>query len=127
MKRLLFITVVALAAAPIARGGDVAMVARDVPLGQRSVQSASPPMRFNMLGVHWAGRGSVEYRTHRLHGAWGSWRAVDDDARPDAGSREGDRAWRDGNLDWTGASDASSSARTGRCAGCARYYLWSQL
>src|SRR4051794_31702404 len=127
VKRLLLMTVVALAAAPAARAGDVAMVARDVPLGQRSVQSAAPPMRFNMLGVHWVGRGSVEYRTHRLHGAWGPWRGVDDDAQPDARSRERDRTWRDGNLDWTGASDAVQFRTHGQVRRLRAHYLWSRV
>ena len=91
------------------------------------MQSASAPMRFNMLGVHWIGRGSVEYRTHRLHGAWRAWRGVDDDARPDAASRERDRAWRDGNLDWAGGSDGVQFRTRGDVRRLRAYYLWSRV
>src|SRR5215212_3407006 len=91
VKKLLLTALAALAAAPVAHAGDVAMQTRDVPLGPRALQTATPPMHFNMLGVHWAGSGSVEYRTHRLHGGWRAWRSVDDDARPDARSHERSR------------------------------------
>jgi len=127
VKKLLLTALAALALAPVARAGDVAMQAREVPLGPRALQAATPPMHFNMLGVHWAGSGSVEYRTHRLHGAWREWRSVDDDARPDVGSLERNRTWRDGNLDWAGASDDVQFRTRGEVRRLRAYYLWSRV
>jgi N-acetylmuramoyl-L-alanine amidase len=127
VKKLLLTALAALALAPVAHAGHVAMQARDVPLGPRALQAAIPPMHFNMLGVHWAGSGSVEYRTHRLHGAWRLWRAVDDDARPDAASHERSRAWRDGNIDWAGASDDVQFRTHGTVRRLRAYYLWSRV
>jgi hypothetical protein len=127
VNKLLLTALAALALAPVARAGDVAMQARDIPVGPRALQAAAPPMHFNMLGVHWAGRGSVEYRTHRLHGAWREWRSVDDDARPDAGSHERSRAWRDGNLDWAGSSDDVQFRTHGDVSRLRAYYLWSRV
>ena len=100
MKRLVLAGLLATLAAPaIAHAGDVAMRVRDVPLGQRAL-AAGGGMNFNMLGLHWIGRGSVEYRTRRLHGGWRAWRTADADEY-----RTG--AWHDGNLEWTGASAAA--------------------
>jgi N-acetylmuramoyl-L-alanine amidase len=128
VKKLFLTTAAALAVAPAAHAGDVAMVARDVPLGPRAVQAATPPMRFNMLGVHWIGAGTVEVRTRSLHGAWRTWRAVDDDARPDRGSRESALGgWRDGNLDWVGASAGVRFRTRGEVRRLRAYYLWSRV
>src|SRR4051794_25730544 len=127
VQKLLLTALAALALAPVAHAGDVAMQARDVPLGPRALQAVSPPMHFNMLGIHWAGSGGVEYRTHRLHGAWRAWRAVDDDGRPDTASHERSRAWRDGNLDWAGASDDVQFRTHGAVHRLRAYYLWSRV
>jgi hypothetical protein len=126
MKKLLLTAALVLALPAVAHAGNVTMVARDIPLGARALQSAQAPMRFNMLGVHWRGRGGVEYRTHRLRGGWRAWRAVDDDARPDRRSAERD-SWRDGNLDWTGASDRVQLRIVGEVRRLRAYYLWSRV
>src|SRR5439155_12178224 len=79
------------------------------------------PMHFNMLAVHWVGRGSVLYRTHRLHGRWSAWVAEDADVAPDGGTGR----WHDGNLDWTGASDDFQFRRIGDVRRLRAYELWS--
>ena len=56
----------ALAAPSLARAGDVAMRVQQVPVSDRAVAVAAKPMHFNMLAVHWTGRGTVEYRVHRV-------------------------------------------------------------
>src|SRR3954447_21604947 len=53
VRTFLVTAVLAAAVVPAAHAADVAMVARDVPLGSRATQSAAAPMHFNMLGVHW--------------------------------------------------------------------------
>jgi hypothetical protein len=123
VKRYLAVAVAALAAPPLAHAGDVAMRVQDIPLGTRALAAATPAMRFNMLGVHWQGPGGVSYRVHRLHGRWTAWRSVDDDARPDGGTGR----WRDGNLDWTGASDGVQFRTHGAVRRLRAYELWSRV
>ena len=113
----------ALLAPAIARAGDVAMRVQDVPLGARGLSAAVTPMHFNMLGIHWIGSGTVEYRVHRLHGRWRPWVTADDDVRPDGGTGR----WHDGNLDWTGASDGFQFRRRGDVSALRAYELWSRV
>jgi hypothetical protein len=110
----------ALVAPALARAGDVAMRVQDVPLGARVLAAAPRPAHFNMLGLHWQGPGSVAYRVHRLHGAWGGWVAADSD-----GDRTG--RWHDGGLDWTGAADAIRFRTSGRVTRLRAYELWSRV
>ena len=128
MKRVFpLLLAVALVAPTAARAGGVTMVVRDVPLGPRTFQSAAAPIRFNMLGLHWQGSGSVEFRARSLAGQWQRWQSADAfrDDGPDSGSPEEKRGWRLGDLDWTGAADRVQF----RVRGVERlraYYLWSQ-
>ncbi len=113
-----------------AHAGEVAMTWRDVPLaGSRTLASASPPQRFNMLGVHWQGSGTVEFRSRRVHGAWSPWRDADADSMPDRGAaeRRATRAWHDGNLMWTGGSDRVQFRAHGRVTRMRAYYVWSRV
>jgi hypothetical protein len=127
MKRALLTLALVLVAPATAQAGDVAMVARDVPLGPRSLRSATPPIHFNMLGVHWRGPGSVGYRIRSLHGRWSGWRDADADTGPDAGSAENRRrGWRDGNLDWTGPADRVEFRVEGSVERLRAFYVWSR-
>ena len=80
-------------------------------------------MRFNLLAVHWVGAGEVLYRTHRLHQGWSAWVAADADSSPDGAAGP----WHDGNLDWTGASDAFQFRRVGQVRRLRAYELWSRV
>jgi N-acetylmuramoyl-L-alanine amidase len=113
----------ALAVPSVAHAGYVAMHVHDVPLGSRSLSAVTRPAHFNMLGLHWTGNGSVSYRVHRLHRAWGAWVVADADAAPNGGTGR----WHDGNLDWTGASDRVQFRRTGVVRGLRAYELWSRV
>ena len=127
MKRTLLTVALALLAAAPAQAGDVTMVARDIPLGSRTLQSSRPPIRFNMLGLHWRGPGSVAFRTRSLAGRWSAWRDADADTGPDPGSPENHAAgWRDGNLDWTGPADRVQFRVEGKVARLRAYYVWSR-
>ncbi|MGZ4388666.1 MAG: N-acetylmuramoyl-L-alanine amidase [Gaiellaceae bacterium] len=111
-----------------ARAGDVAMVVRDVPLGSRALQAVQAPIRFDMVGLHWQGPGTVLFRTHRLAGGWSPWTTADADALPDARSAESarTRGWHDGAPAWTGASDRIQLRTRGSVTRLRAYYLWSR-
>jgi hypothetical protein len=128
--KLLRLTLFGLLAFPAAaHAGDVAMVARDVPLGPRALQVAQPPIRFNMVGVHWRGTGTVLYRTHRLGGGWTQWFEGDADTGPDRQSAESapTRGWHDAVPDWTGASDRIQFRTRGSVSRLRAFYLWSRV
>ncbi|MDX6476846.1 MAG: hypothetical protein QOH95_2357 [Gaiellaceae bacterium] len=125
MQKLVF-TLAALAALAVpsfAHAAEVSMSVQDVPLGARSVAAVSRPAHFNMLAVHWIGRGSVSYRAHRLHGSWAPWKTADADVAPDGGTGR----WHDGNLDWAGASDRIQFRHEGDVRRLRAYELWSRV
>ena len=49
------------------------MIVRDVPLHGERTLAASAPSEFDLVGLHWRGPGSVEFRTRSLAGAWSAW------------------------------------------------------
>src|SRR3954454_23806507 len=120
MRRALLATAAAaaLAAPSVAHARDVSMHVRDVPLTQRSLASAQPS-HFNMLAVHWIGAGNVAYRTRSLGGGWRAWRDADADNRTGV--------WRDGNLDWTGASAGLQFRVRGAVRRLRSYEVWSRV
>jgi hypothetical protein len=82
----------------------------DVPLhGARVLASARAPARFDLVGLHWQGRGTVVFRTHSSGGSWSAWHLASPEAEdvPDRGSAESapSRGWRLGNPWWSGDSD----------------------
>jgi flagellar hook assembly protein FlgD len=103
-----------------AHAGLVAMRVQDVPVGGRALLAAPRPVRFNMLGLHWVGAGSVTFRVHRLRGRWGAWTTADAD-----GDHTG--VWHDGGLDWTGASDRLEVRVHGGVRRVRAYELWSRV
>src|SRR5689334_12253930 len=63
VKRLLIAAALLLASAGVAQAAPVRMVVRDVPLrGAARVLAGSTP-RFNLVGLHWQGRGTPWFRT----------------------------------------------------------------
>jgi N-acetylmuramoyl-L-alanine amidase-like protein/flagellar hook capping protein FlgD len=102
------------------RTPHVTMVSRDVPVGGRALQAASAPLRFDMLGLHWQGAGTVAYRTRAVTGRWSAWRAADADGP------QTDPPWHFGNLDWTGLSGAVQF-RTRGVTHLRAYYLDSRV
>jgi hypothetical protein len=125
MKKLLLILTVGLALPGLAKAGtvttpNVTMVSRDVSLGPRALQAADAPIRFDMLGLHWQGAGTVAYRTRSAAGRWRAWHKADADlpqTKP---------PWHFGNLDWTGESTAVQF-RTHGITHLRAYYLDSRV
>jgi gliding motility-associated-like protein len=103
------------------------MVARDVSLAERTTQAVSAPLRFNLLGLHWQGSGSVDFRIRSLEGRWSAWRTADADTGPDLGSVERRLPrWHSGNLEWTGAAQDVQFRRVGAVTRLRAFYLWSK-
>lgn len=74
--------------------------------GGRSLAAVSPRVSFDLVGVHWQGRGSLDVRVRAVGGRWGPWLAVDGDDGPDPGTAEGRTrgSWRVGEGLWVGPS-----------------------
>jgi len=95
-------------AAPAAAFGEVSITMSEVSLhGERTL--ASVPPRFDLVGLHWRGPGSVEFRTRSVGGRWSPWHRAAPEAEdvPDDATAESRAAggWRLGNPYWTGESD----------------------
>ena len=131
MPRRLFILVAAAFALPApAAAAAATIVARDVPLaGQRTLQGAGSPARFNLVGLHWRGPGAVEFRTRSVAGRWSAWvdAAPEAEDQPDAGTAERARkaSWRLGNPWWVGPSDRIEYRVDGRVTRLRAFFVWS--
>ena len=89
MRILRLAILLALAFPAAALAEDATIVSRNVPLaGERALASSKPPARFNLVGLHWRGPGSVQFRTRSLAGRWSAWEVADPEAedQPDAGT-----------------------------------------
>jgi hypothetical protein len=110
MRIALVAAVLVLAAPGTAAGAGLLLNARDL-------RTAAPLhiKRFQLVGLHWRGSGSVLFRTRSLHGRWSGWRAAapGEDDLPDRGT-EGLRGWKIGAPYWTGGSDAIQYRTAGR-------------
>jgi hypothetical protein len=119
---------VAFLATPASAFGEVSITMHEVPLrGERTLASSSP--RFDLVGLHWRGPGSVEFRTRSLQGRWSAWHRsapeaedVPDDAAAEARAAGG---WRLGNPYWTGASDRIAYRLHGRVTRLRAYFVQS--
>ena len=100
------------------------MVARDLP---RGVNTA--PARFDLVGLHWKGSGSVRFRTRSVSGHWSRWRnAAPEDDGPDAGTHElRARGWQLGSPYWTGPSNRLAVRTFGSVTRVRAYYVRSPV
>jgi hypothetical protein len=129
-RRLLLLICIALALPAHALAADASIVSREIPLaGQRTLASSAPPPRFNLVGLHWRGAGTVQFRTRSLAGRWTGWKdaAPEAEDRPDAGTAERARArgWRLGNPWWVGPSDAIQYRLRGDVRRLRAHFVWS--
>lgn len=111
MARVGLVAVLALLVAPPAfsgrtEAGGVTLVTRDLPVGARTL--AAP--RFDLVGLHWRGPGTVVFRTRSLGGRWSGWQAPDDS-----------------NPTWTGASHALQYRVRGRVSRLRASFVWSPV
>ena len=117
LTRALMCLALAGALFPASAGAGVKLVTRDVPVGSGAHRGAgaphafrarTAPLRFNMVGLHWKGSGTVWFRTALEPGEWSEWQPAgpETDDAPDPGSEESARrrGWHLGNPYWTGAA-----------------------
>jgi N-acetylmuramoyl-L-alanine amidase len=122
MKPVLAVVVAVLAAPAAAFAAGPTLNAQEVPLhgvataGARTPAGAVP--RFNMVGLHWRGSGTVSFRTRSVSSGWSAWQKADDD-------RHVEHSWHLGNLVWTGAANAIRFRIGGSVTGLRAYYVWS--
>jgi hypothetical protein len=107
MKPLLVATFLFFAS-PAAAFGGASLTMREVPLhGERTL--AASTTHFDMVGLHWRGSGTVQFRTRSVEGRWSGWQRADPEGEdlPNVGTPEARAAigWRVGNPYWAGASD----------------------
>src|SRR5262245_18731711 len=123
MKSLLLALLVFVLTPSAAFGATGGLAARDV-----SVGVTGAPHRFDLVGLHWRGTGSVSFRTRSLYGRWSPWRDAAPEADgPDARTHEPrGRGWNLGSPFWVGASDRIQVRAFGRVGRVRAYYVWSR-
>jgi hypothetical protein len=114
--------VLTLAAPGTAAGAGLSLSARDL-----HTQAPLHVKRFQLVGFHWRGSGSVLFRTRSLSGRWSAWRpaAPGEDDLPDRGTNEGRATarWRVGSPYWTGGSDAIQYRSEGRVSRVRAFFV----
>jgi flagellar hook assembly protein FlgD len=119
----------ALASPAAAHAAGPTLVARDVPLAVPQRQFVASAPRFDMVGLHWQGSGSVTFRTRGSNGVWSGWRraAPENEDLPDRAAAERSLpGWRIGNPFWTGPSDRLEVRTKGTVRRVRAYYVWSE-
>jgi len=120
MRVLLVAAVLVLAAPGTAAGAGLSLSARDL-------HTASPlhVKRFQLVGVHWRGSGTVLFRTRSLRGRWSAWHraAPGEDDQPDRGTESRRRGWRLGAPFWTGGSNAIQYRTLGRVTSVRAFFV----
>jgi flagellar hook assembly protein FlgD len=114
--------------APPAAAGD-RLLARDETLARGAPAARPAPFRFNLVGLHWIGSGSVRFRTADAAGRWSAWLEAQPEAEdlPDPGRPEGRKGarWRFGNPYWTGPARYIEYRSSGEVRRLRAYFVWS--
>src|SRR5947209_7765391 len=131
MRSLLAALAAALVVPALAHAEAPTIVARDLLLGNaRTPAAAQAPIRFDLVGLHWQGAGSIAFRTRGIDGRWSSWRpAAPEDDAPDAHSVETRRirGWQLGSPYWTRPSERIEVRTQGRVRRVRAYYVSSPV
>jgi N-acetylmuramoyl-L-alanine amidase len=127
--KLILVAFALFLAAPATAFAEASLTMREVPLHGRRSLEATAPTRFDLVGLHWRGSGSVEFRTRSTAGRWSPWHraAPEGEDLPDAGSAETrpERGWRLGNPYWTGPSSRIAYRLRGRVDRLRAYFVQS--
>jgi N-acetylmuramoyl-L-alanine amidase len=123
MKSLVLALSLFVLAPSAAYGATGGLAAREVSAGVTQA-----PHRFDLVGLHWRGSGTVSFRARSLAGRWGSWRyAAPEDDGPDLRTHEPrGRGWNVGSPFWVGPSDRIQVRTVGRVGRVRAYYVWSR-
>jgi hypothetical protein len=133
LPRTLRIALACLFAFPAsAWAGQATIVSQELPIGaSRTTAGSVAPSRFNLLGLHWQGAGTVLFRTHSVAGRWSSWQraAPEDEDQPDRGTVETRLrlGWRLGNPYWVGPSDRIGWRLIGDVRRLRAWFVWSPV
>ena len=133
LPRMLRIALVCLFVFPAsAWAGQATIVSQELPIGvSRTTAGAVAPARFNLVGLHWQGSGTVLFRTHSVTGRWSAWQraAPEDEDQPDHGTAETRLrlGWRLGNPYWVGPSDRIGWRLIGDVRRVRAWYVWSPV
>jgi hypothetical protein len=133
MHRLVIVTALVLASAAPAHALPAQIVTQDVPLAGARAQASSGAAtvpRFNLVGLHWQGSGTVDFRTRAVGGGWSVWRpaAPEEEDRPDGVTTERSvQGWNLGNPYWTGASDVIDYRLHGEVRRLRVHFVWSPV
>jgi hypothetical protein len=104
------------AAPGVALAAPTSLVARELPV--RAGVTTRVPERFQLVGLHWRGSGTVRFRTRSVGGRWNAWvnAGAEGDDLPDRGTTEYRRmrGWHYGSPFWVGESDAIQYRFRGR-------------
>jgi hypothetical protein len=114
--------------APASAIAGATLTMREVPLhGERTLASAAT--HFDMVGLHWRGTGTVQFRTRSLEGRWSVWQraAPEGEDLPNAGTAEARAAvgWHVGNPYWAGPSDRIEYRLRGKVERLRAYFVRS--
>jgi flagellar hook assembly protein FlgD len=115
---------IALLAAPAVAHAKTTIVSRDVPLHAARALASAAAQRFDLVGLHWQGSGTVAFRTRAVSGRWSAWHAAapEDEDGPDHPVRPD---WHIGSPYWTGASDGIAYRTRGRVTRLRVYFVSS--
>ena len=128
--KIVLAAILAFLATPAVAWGEASITMREVPLhAARTLAATSTPQPFDMVGLHWRGSGSVEFRTRSVARRWSAWQQAAPEAEdvPDASSAEAraSSSWRLGNPYWVGASDRIAYRLHGRVTRLRAYFVQS--
>jgi hypothetical protein len=104
----------------VASADDVRLVREEVSLrsAARTTAAMRAPTRFNLVGLHWQGLGTLRFRTRDAAGRWSTWHEAEHEGPRTSG-------WQLGNAFWTGPSDAIQYRHTGRVSRVRAHFVWS--
>jgi hypothetical protein len=86
--RFILVVLLSLASAPVAHASGVSVASREVPLGPGASARVQAP--FDLVGLHWQGRGTVSLRTRKA-GVWSAWRPAAPEAEDGPDRLAGER------------------------------------
>ena len=120
MRVVLAAAVLALAAPGVASAAGLSLASQDL-RGGRPIAVK----RFDLVGLHWRGTGTVLFRTRSAVGRWGRWQpaAPEADDLPNRGVENRRRGWNLGSPYWMGSADALQYRTVGRVSAVRAFFV----